>query len=327
MPAAGLAAALPCRPGRGRTCLRLADLAVRLAAELPTDPVLSGGGWMWHHATRLARRRPRLRCGPRSDRDPWSVQPECRTRLVPSSHAGLKGSQKKGKNKRRVDRPATGVLLDPELAAEMLLNAPAELLPLYTLLYAWQTMSAGRPANTCTTACLSLQSALARLGIASEPRVVQATITCRDLGARVGSRHPRWNGTYWDGHMVLVLRDQGRFVDMTLHQARVLPRTGMYAAPIVGRCANPATGVPATLQPGDIAMLQRGEALIQYEALEDQGSWRGTVGEADWAGLEQNADNVISLTLDTLRGEGLIERAREAPYPKLQAALAAAKGS
>lgn len=238
-----------------------------------------------------------------------------------------KGRKKKGKNKRRVDRPATGVLLDPELAAEMLLNAPAELLPLYTLLYAWQTMSAGRPANTCTTACLSLQSALARLGIASEPRVVQATITCRDRGARVGSRHPRWNGTYWDGHMVLVLRDQGRFVDMTLHQARVLPRTGMYAAPIVGRCANPATGVPATLQPGDIAMLQRGEYLIQYEALEDQGSWHGTVGEADWAGLEQNADNVISLTLDTLRGEGLIERAREAPYPKLQAALAAAKGS
>ena len=53
----------------------------------------------------------------------------------------------------------------------------------------------------------------------------------------------------------------------------------------------------------------------------------GTVREANWAGVEQNVDNVISLTLDTLRGEGLIERAREAPYPKLQAALAAAKGS
>ena len=53
----------------------------------------------------------------------------------------------------------------------------------------------------------------------------------------------------------------------------------------------------------------------------------GTVREANWAGVEQNVDNVISLTLDTLRGEGLIERAREAPYPKLQAALAVAKGS
>jgi hypothetical protein len=115
--------------------------------------------------------------------------------------------------------------------------------------------------------------------------------------------------------MVLVLSDQGRFVDMTLNQARVLPRTGMYAVPIVGRCVNPATGVPATLQPGDIAMLQRGDYLIQYEALEDQGSWRGTLRETDGAGLEQNADNVISLTLDTLRGEGLIERARRAPIP------------
>jgi hypothetical protein len=107
----------------------------------------------------------------------------------------------------------------------------------------------------------------------------------------------------------------------------VLPRTGMYAAPIVGRCVNPATGAPATLQPGDVAMLQRGEYLIRYDALEDQGSWRGTVREIDWAALEQNADNIIGLTLDTLRGEGLIERARKAPYPKLQAALASAKPS
>jgi hypothetical protein len=87
----------------------------------------------------------------------------------------------------------------PELAAELLSNVPPELLPLYTLLYAWQTMSAGRPANTCTTACLSLQAALGRLGIASKPRVVQATVTGRGRRAQVGSRHPRWNGTYSDG--------------------------------------------------------------------------------------------------------------------------------
>jgi hypothetical protein len=127
--------------------------------------------------------------------------------------------------------------------------------------------------------------------------------------------------------MVLVLPDQGRFVDMTLHQARVLPRTRMYAAPIVGRCVNPATGALGTLQSGEIGMLRREEYLIQYEALADQDSWRGTVREADWAGVEQNADNVLGLTLDTLRGEAFIDRARKAPYPKLQAALAAAKGS
>ena len=46
-----------------------------------------------------------------------------------------------------------------------------------------------------------------------------------------------------------------------------------------------------------------------YEALADQGSWRGTVPEADWAGVEQNADNAGGLTLDTLRGEAFIDRA------------------
>jgi hypothetical protein len=44
---------------------------------------------------------------------------------------------------------------------------------------------------------------------------------------------------------------------------------------------------------------------------------RGTVREADWAGLEQNADNVPALTLDTLRAEVFIDRARTAPYPEL----------
>jgi hypothetical protein len=235
-----------------------------------------------------------------------------------------KGRKKKKdkKNKARADRPATGVLLDPELAADILLAVPPELLPLYTLLYAWQTMSAGRPANTCTTACLSLQAALARLGIESEPRVVQATVTGRGRGARVGGRHPRWNGTYWDGHMVLVLRGQARFVDMTLHQARVLPRTGVYAAPIVGRYADPAAGLVATMRPGDRAMLQREEYRIEYEVLEDQNSWRSAVHEGDAAALEENADTAIRLALGLLRGEKMIERARQAPYPKLQQLLA-----
>jgi hypothetical protein len=127
--------------------------------------------------------------------------------------------------------------------------------------------------------------------------------------------------------MVLVLPDQGRLVDMTLHQARVLPRTGIYAAPIVGRCVDPATRAPDTLQPGAVAMLQRQEYLIRYEALADQDSWRSTLRETDRAGLEENAKNVIRVTVDTLRKEGFIERARQAPYPKLQAALAEARDS
>ena len=37
--------------------------------------------------------------------------------------------------------------------------------------------------------------------------------------------------------------------------------------------------------------------------------------EADWAGVEQNADNAGGLTLDTLRAEAFIDRARMAPNP------------
>ena len=233
-----------------------------------------------------------------------------------------KGRKKKDKKRKtRPDRPATGVLLDPELAVDILMGVPGELLPLWTLLYAWQTMTAGKPANTCTAACLSLQIALDRFGIESEPRVVMATVTGRGRGAHVGTQQPHWNGTYWDGHMVLALPDQGRFVDMTIHQARVLPRTGVYAAPIVGRCVNPVTGAPAAMRPGDIGLLQREDYLIKYETVEDQDSWRSAVGESDRPLLEENADTVIRLTLDMLRAEGFIERARRAPYPKLHALL------
>ena len=87
----------------------------------------------------------------------------------------------------------------------------------------------------------------------------------------------------------------------------------MYAAPIVSRCVNPATGALDTLQSGEIGMLRREVYLTQYEALADQDSWRGTVPEADWAGVEQNADNAGGLTLDTLRAEAFIDRARMAP--------------
>jgi hypothetical protein len=53
---------------------------------------------------------------------------------------------------------------------------------------------------------------------------------------------------------------------------------------------------------------------------------RGTVHEADWAGVEPNADNFLDLTLNTLRGEASIDRGRTAPYAKLQGAHAAATG-
>ena len=99
-------------------------------------------------------------------------------------------------------------------------------------------------------------------------------------------------------------------------------RGGMYAAPIVSRCVHPATGALGTLQSGELGMLGRGDYLIRYKALGDQDCWRGPGCEADWAGVEQNADKAVGLPLDTLRGEAFIDRARTPPLPKLQAALA-----
>jgi hypothetical protein len=70
-----------------------------------------------------------------------------------------------------------------------------------------------RPAREQLHDCLPLTpDGAGSTGIASEPRVVQATDTGRVRGAQVGSRHPTWNGTYWDDRMVLALPDLGHFV-------------------------------------------------------------------------------------------------------------------
>jgi hypothetical protein len=71
-----------------------------------------------------------------------------------------KKKKKDQKNKTRANRPATGVLLDPKLAVKVLLGVPSELLPLWILLLLLADLTAGKPANTCTTACLWLQIAL-----------------------------------------------------------------------------------------------------------------------------------------------------------------------
>jgi hypothetical protein len=75
----------------------------------------------------------------------------------------------------------------------------------------------------------------------------------------------------------------------------------MDGAPIVSRCVNAATGALGPLQSGELGMLRGEDYLIQDEALADQDCWRGTVCEADWAGVEQNPDNAGGMTLDTLR--------------------------
>jgi hypothetical protein len=88
----------------------------------------------------------------------------------------------------------------------------------------------------------------------------------------------------------------------------------MDAAPIVSRGVNSATGALGTVQSGEIGMLRREDYLIQYEALADQDSCMAPCPKPTGPGVEQNADNAGGLTLDPLRGEAFIDRARTAPF-------------
>ncbi len=87
----------------------------------------------------------------------------------------------------------------------------------------------------------------------------------------------------------------------------------MDAAAIVSRWVNPATEALGTLQSDEIGMLGRGQYLIQDEALADQDSGVAPCPKLTGPGVEQNADNALGLTLDSLHGEAFTDRAQTAP--------------
>ncbi|MBK3573879.1 hypothetical protein JHN63_08615 [Streptomyces sp. MBT65] len=214
------------------------------------------------------------------------------------------------------------------MTATLLQHAKPDQLVELLLPHLWVSIVDGSvPANVCVDACLTLRNAYGQLGVRAELQPVDLVIRSRN-GDRIryGSLKPSWTGTSWNGHCVLVLPDSERIVDATVEQFDEVREIG--AGPMIGKVALSvdATQDGGLMEPGAQVVLQRGDLVLTYtvagpEALASILDHPEVVAHAD--GHRRTGVNVASLALAALRGEGVHERAVQAPYPRLRALLRA----
>ncbi|MGH3311988.1 MAG: hypothetical protein ACRDP3_15610 [Streptomyces sp.] len=193
----------------------------------------------------------------------------------------------------------------------------------------WAGGAHGRPANVCVDSCLTLKYAYGQLGIRAE--VVLVDLVIREAhGAAVlhGTAEPSWNaeGTVFDGHCILHLPYSGRSADPTIEQFAVVREQG--GGPVVGRIiAGSESLVPGgAFPPGTSVEIQRGDLRLLYTV--SNSSVSEVIDEQSWiaahAGAHYRAGvNLASLALEALRTPAVVGRARQVPYPRLWALLAA----
>ncbi|MGW1046968.1 hypothetical protein [Streptomyces sp. NPDC002547] len=212
--------------------------------------------------------------------------------------------------------------------ATLLQHAKPDQLMELVLPYLWAALVDGRvPANVCVDAGMTLRHAYGQLGVRAEILPVDIAIrNQKGVGVRYGSLTPKWTGTSWNGHCVLVLPDSERFVDATVEQFDEVRTIGV--GPMVGKVtlASHRAKDRSLIEPGGQVVLQRGELLLTYtiagpEALASIVEHPEVAAHAD--GYRRTGVNVASFALVALRGEGVRSRTLQAPYPRLQALLQA----
>ncbi|MFC9084639.1 hypothetical protein ACFTY7_49060 [Streptomyces sp. NPDC057062] len=208
----------------------------------------------------------------------------------------------------------------------MLEHAKPDQLVELVLPYLWVALVDGRvPADVCVDACMTLRNAYGQLGVRAELLAVDLAVQHKDGGGtRYGSLAPSWTGTSRNGHCVLVLPDAERFVDATVEQFDEAREIGM--GPMVSKVALSIDGNGSLMESGAQVVLQRGELLLTY-AVAGPESLTSIVGHREEAAHtdehRRTGVNVTSFALVALRGEGVRERAMQAPHPRLRALLRA----
>lgn len=211
----------------------------------------------------------------------------------------------------------------------LLLNAPAEVLPLMALpaLWLWNAAQDRQAAAHCVDCCVTVQYALAEYGIASEIQAVGVGIAAPGTepqlyGGGDGLRpHYNEDGTF-NGHTILVIPAAGRLLDPTIQQFAEIPRTVMAALPVMGRLP-----VPGGLGTEPIGV-DRTDHFVLYVPLPApyRNAWQSPVIAQRAEEYREAGANLAANVFDIMRGEGFRDRTAQSPYPRLRALLTALDG-
>jgi hypothetical protein len=123
-----------------------------------------------------------------------------------------------------------------ETVTTLMLNAPAEALPLLGLagVWLWNIAEDGKGAAYCVDGCLTLHYALAEYGIESRVEAVIIDVEGNGTRTRYGGDGPNYNADgIFNGHAVLVVPAADRFLDPTLQQYREVPETEAATVPLM----------------------------------------------------------------------------------------------
>lgn len=210
-------------------------------------------------------------------------------------------------------------------------DVPPDLLIALMVPTLWSALMTGRQANVCVDACRILQHAYGQFGMPSELHAVSLDVVDARGDVIHHAPEPSWEGTVLDGHCILYLPDDCRFVDATVEQYRQVAHRGLGV--LVGRVGGFPEGSAkdraafedsAALPSGAKLMIQRKDLRLEYR-VGDEAATQVIVSHpvvADNVAAHRRAGiNLASLTFEFIRVSGWTDRARAAPYPRLRALL------
>lgn len=212
----------------------------------------------------------------------------------------------------------------------LLLNAPAEVLPLMALpaVWLWNAAEDGHAAAHCVDCCVTVQYALAEYGLASEIQAIGVGIAAPGTepqlyGGGDGLRpHYNQDGTF-NGHTILVIPTAGRLLDPTIQQFAAIPRTVQSKLPVMGRLP-----VPGGLGTAPIGV-DRTDHFVLYVPLPApyRNAWQSPALAQRADEYQEAGANLAANVFDIMRGEGFRDRTAHSPYPRLRALLTALDGT
>jgi hypothetical protein len=185
----------------------------------------------------------------------------------------------------------------------------------------------------CVSASMVLHYAFNQFGITSEIHAVDLVVVDErsDQGVMYGRPDPQWDNDDFDGHCVLWLPRSRRLIDATVGQ---FPEVDLQhgSKPIVGRGVFTALGTPeyreaqarGQVLPHAQMTVKRGIQSIVYTVVGKEYTdivWKSHNARKNAERHRRAGLALASHALTLLRLPGVVDRIRQASYPKLNALL------
>jgi GNAT superfamily N-acetyltransferase len=229
--------------------------------------------------------------------------------------------QRSASNSREPFDPGTLQVREGHLEA-LLERGPGDMLGVHLPALLWVKLAEGNRANACVDGCAILRHAYEQLGIAAQLHPVGVEVQdASGNRVRYATDEPHWaTDTMFIGHTVLLLPELGKLVDPTIEQVPQVRALG--TGPLIA--AIPQNQISNFSRGDAVFGVPRGDLIIGYTPV--QPAHRTVLVDAPL--LVKNADryrragiNLATLVLDLLREPSIVDRVRQAPYPKIHALL------